>query len=269
MKSLKFLTVLLCGALVVACNSNTEPVAQDAEQVSEETAAPEKVLTAKDYRPSAKEIKDVSYLLGINYGSFLKSYNFGDLNFNEMVKGMKDFLNAEGTPRDEDFAKNFRIDPNEMGTIIDEYLNNRQQYLALTNQAKEEEYLAKNAKKAGVQVTESGLQYEIIEAGSDVKATIDDTVSVTYKGTLLDGTVFDQNLDEENPISFPLNGVIAGWQEGIQLIGEGGTIHLVIPSKLAYGPQGNQSIPGNSTLIFDVKLIKVEKAETAEAPVEE
>lgn len=257
--SKKLFSLLLIGAVCVACN-NTEATTE----VVEGEAAPEKVLTAKDYVPSAKEIKDVSYLLGINYGSFLKNYDFGKLDYTEMVKGMKDFINASGNPQDEDFAKNFRIDPNTMGEVIDNFLNNRRQYIALTNKAAEEKYLAENATKPGVQVTASGLQYEIIEPGSDVRATLEDTVSVIYKGTLLDGTVFDENMDEENPISFPLNGVIVGWQEGIQLVGEGGVIKLTIPSALGYGAQGNQAIPGNSTLIFEVKLLKVEKPEVSE-----
>lgn len=90
--------------------------------------------------------------------------------------------------------------------------------------------------------------------------TLSDTLYVKYKGTLIDGTVFDQTAEDGEPISFPLGGVIKGWQEGLQLIGEGGKIKLYIPADLAYGERGNQGIKPNSALVFDVELVKVGKA---------
>lgn len=126
------------------------------------------------------------------------------------------------------------------------------------------EFLAENAKKEGVVVSDSGLQYIIEEAGSDVKAGPKDTVKVNYKGTLLDGTVFDETKGE--PVQLMLNRVIPGWTEGIQLVGEGGKIKLFIPAELAYGERGQQGIEPNSTLLFDVEVVEVhpfvEKEET-------
>lgn len=120
------------------------------------------------------------------------------------------------------------------------------------------EFLAENATKPGVQQTESGLQYliETPGAGAEPKAT--DTVKVNYRGTLLDGTEFDSSYKRNEPIEFPLNGVIPGWTEGLQLIKPGGKIRLFIPSTLAYGPRGAGGMIGpDETLIFDVELLEV------------
>lgn len=267
MKTNKFLAALLMGFAVVACQPKAEEAVEEgaegaqvevAQEEQEEAVVEEdKVPTLKDYKATCSEIKDVSYLMGINFGSFLKGYNFGDLNYCQMIKGIKAFLKAKGNPRDEEFAKQFRIDPNEMNDMFNNYLEKRHNYTLLDNKQKGEKFLAANAKKAGVQTTESGLQYQIIEQGSENVAGLKDTVKVNYKGTLLDGTVFDQTEEGGEPAEFTLSHVIKGWQEGIQLIGEGGKIKLFVPSELAYGEGGNQGIEPNSTLVFEVELISV------------
>ena len=237
MKANKFFAVLLIGLAVVACTS------KPGEQLP------------KEFQPSKAQVDSVSYLLGINFGSFLKGYDFGgDLNYGEIVKGMKDFVYAKGDSRDEDFVKQFKIDPNEMNDLFNNYLANRQAGVAAANKQKGEKFLAANAKKEGIIETASGLQYKIINPGSEVKPGPKDTVWVRYKGTLLDGTVFDEVPADASPIRLTLNGVIPGWTEGLQLIGEGGEVELYIPSDLAYGEQGNQAIGPNSTLVFNVQL---------------
>ena len=138
----------------------------------------------------------------------------------------------------------------------------------MMNKQKGEKFLESNGKKDGVVTTESGLQYKIIEAGNDVKPGPQDTVWVRYKGSLLDGTVFDQVSEDAEPIRLTLNRVVPGWTEGLQLIGEGGKIDLFIPSELGYGEQGQQTIPGNSVLLFNVELTKVAPY-VEPAPVEE
>jgi len=115
-------------------------------------------------------------------------------------------------------------------------------------------YLAENAKKPGVTTTASGLQYKVITPGTGKKPTASDTVTVHYRGTLVDGAEFDSSYSRGQPATFPLNGVIAGWTEGVQLMQEGGKSQLVIPPALAYGDKGELA---GQVLIFEIELIKV------------
>lgn len=118
-------------------------------------------------------------------------------------------------------------------------------------------FLEENGRKESVITTESGLQYEVITLGDGPMPNETSTVSVFYEGTLLDGTIFDGNFDSGEPISFSLNGVIAGWTEGLQLMPAGSTYKFYIPSNLAYGARDQGPIPANSTLIFKVELLEV------------
>lgn len=256
MKIYKFFAALVMGLTMVACgNEVAEPVAEGDETVA-------KVLTKDDFVPTKAEVNTVSYLLGINFGSIIKGNDFGELSMAQMERGIKDFLAAEGSPMDPEFGDQFKVNPNNMNEIINNYLQKRRNFQAYDNKEKSEAFLAENAKKDGVQITPSGLQYKIIEPGNDVKPTADDEVSVHYKGTLIDGTVFDETMEGGEPISFPLSGVISGWTEGLQLIGEGGRVMLYIPSELGYGENGGGAVIGpNAALIFDVTLVKVVKAE--------
>jgi FKBP-type peptidyl-prolyl cis-trans isomerase len=120
-------------------------------------------------------------------------------------------------------------------------------------------FLKANASQPGVKTTPSGLEYKIIKEGNGKKPAATDTVQVNYRGTLIDGTEFDSSYKRNAPISFPLNGVIPGWTEGVQLIKEGGKIELYIPSNLAYGSAGAGGvIPPDATLIFDIELLKIQ-----------
>ncbi len=119
------------------------------------------------------------------------------------------------------------------------------------------EFLDLNAKKEGVKTTPSGLQYKVISEGSGKAPKATDTVTVNYRGTLIDGSEFDSSYKRGEPASFPLNGVIPGWTEGVQLMKEGAKYQFFIPSELAYGKRGMGPIGPDSTLIFDIELIKV------------
>ncbi len=241
MKAIKFFAIAACAAaLAVACNSaSSSDVAVEAEL------------------PTAAEVDSVSYLIGVNFGAFFKSNGFAEsldeVNMAEVKKGMTDFLAAEGTPYDPDFGAQFKIDPNDMQRILNGFLTKKQSYKAAKNLAEGKAFLAKNALKENVDTTASGLQYTIEAPGADYKIAPQDTVWVNYKGTLLDGTVFDEN----DSTMFVANRVIKGWTEGLGLLGEGGKATLYIPADLAYGERGNRSIAPNSTLIFDVEVLKV------------
>ena len=125
-------------------------------------------------------------------------------------------------------------------------------------QAESKAYMAENAKKDGVVTTDSGLQYEILEEGDGATPKATDKVIAHYEGTLIDGTVFDSSIQRGEPATFPVNGVIQGWQEVLQMMKEGGKWRVVIPGNLAYGPQGaGEMIGPNETLIFDIELIAI------------
>lgn len=259
MKINKFFLALTMGLAVVACQPKAEQAAEGENEAAAEVAPKEQ--TAKDFLPSRSELNDVSYLVGVNFGSFIKNYNFGDLNYAQIRKGMEDFLNAKGNPGQPGFEEQFRVDPNRMNELFNGFLENRRNYTLYTNRDKEEKFLAANAKKEGVKVSASGLQYRIINEGNDVKPAGADTIWVRYKGQLLDGTVFDQTPEEGEAARLYLNRVVRGWTEGLQLIGEGGEIELFIPAKLGYGDNGNRGIEPGATLIFNVSLEKVGKKE--------
>ena len=246
MKISKIFAIASAAVLIVACAAPVEG--------SKETKA---------LLPSKAQVDSTSYLLGINFGSIIKGNNFGQLNYDQLLKGIKDFVDSKGNPQDSSFVEQFKIDPNQMQEILDGFLQKRRGYTAALNKEKGAEYIQKFLKEDGAMQTESGLAYQIIEPGNDKKAvSSQDTVWVDYKGTLLDGTVFDENKN----INFTLGRVIPGWTEGMKLVGEGGKIKLVIPGDLAYGEYGSRSIEPNATLVFDVTLNKVG---TYQAPVEE
>ena len=125
------------------------------------------------------------------------------------------------------------------------------------NMEKGKKFLEQNSRKPGVKETASGLQYEIVRKGSGKSPSAEDKVEVHYRGTLIDGKEFDSSYSRNQSISFPLNGVIKGWTEGLQLMKEGAKYKFYIPSELAYGSAGTPGIPPDSVLIFEVELIKV------------
>ena len=248
--------VLAAGLAVAACSPKAEKAGVEDGEEAVETVK-EVVKTAKDFKPSKAQLDSVSYLVGINFGSFIKNYDFGDRNYSQIKKGMNDFINAKGNMRDPDFGEQFKINPEEMNRLFGEFLENRRSLKLLTNKEAEEKFLAKNKTKEGVVELPSGLQYKVIKEGGVKPASPKDTVWVRYQGKTLDGNVFDEVTPDRDSIRFTLDRVIAGWTEGIQQVGEGGQIELYVPAKLGYGERGNQGIEPNATLIFTVDLCKV------------
>lgn len=210
--------------------------------------------------PTTGQVDSSSYLIGVNFGMWMKGNDFGPMNYSLIVKGMKDAIAAKGTPRDSTFSEQFKVNPDLMNEILDAFVQARRDYTAALNTEKGEAYIAEFEKKEGVVATESGLRYRIYDEGNDVRPAETDTVWCDYKGTLIDGTVFDENED----IRFLLNRVVKGWTEGLQLIGEGGKIELVLPAELGYGERGSRGIAPNSVLHFDITLNKVGKVAPAE-----
>ena len=258
MKTSRFFAAAMALSMAFACGPKGGNSTNGAQADSLGVAQSVKPVSAKDIKFTKAEIDSVSYLLGINFGSFLKGYNFGDkINYSQMKRGIVDFVNAKGNQNDPDFVNQFKIDPNEMTRIFNDYLAKRQDLTLALNKEKEEEFLAKNLRKSGVVATASGLQYKIIEEGGLKASSARDTVVVKYRGTLPDGSVFDETPEDADPVTMQLNRVIAGWTEGLQLVGEGGKINLVIPSELAYGKNGTRGIEPNTPLTFDIEVFEV------------
>ena len=192
-----------------------------------------------------------SYGVGFQMGEQLKSNPFEGLSLDAVLDGLSDAFNGQASQVDTDTLRN----------AFGEIHQRMQAAKAEQSKAVIEEgnaYLAKNAERDEVTVTESGLQYEIIEAGEGDKPAADSTVRVHYHGTLIDGSVFDSSYKRGQPAEFPVNGVIRGWTEALQLMPVGAKWKLYIPYDLAYGEQGaGGAIAPYSTLVFDVELLDI------------
>ncbi|MEL6594274.1 MAG: FKBP-type peptidyl-prolyl cis-trans isomerase [Bacteroidota bacterium] len=209
--------------------------------------------------PSTSDMKtqmdSISYAVGLNIGNSLNTPESEDLNIQMIFRGILDVKEDKGEALTEE----------EIQALFTSY----QQKLQADAEAKLAEdgaknieegiaFLEENEKKDGVSVTPSGLQYMVMQEGSGAKPTAEDLVKVHYHGTLLDGTVFDSSVDRGEPVEFPLNRVIPGWTEGVQLMSVGSKYKFFIPSDLAYGPQGSPpTIPPSATLIFEVELLEI------------
>ena len=189
-----------------------------------------------------------SYGLGMGIGQNLLSMGVQDMNVEDFVKGLKDVLTG---------AKP-EMSHSEAQTVVNEHFRKLAEEAYTQNKASGEAFLAENAKKEGVTVLPSGLQYEVITAGNGKKPSATDRVQCHYEGTLIDGTIFDSSIKRGEPAVFGVNQVIKGWVEALQLMQEGAKWRLYIPYDMAYGEHGaGGMIPPYSALIFDVELIKV------------
>ncbi|MEZ6049686.1 MAG: FKBP-type peptidyl-prolyl cis-trans isomerase [Planctomycetaceae bacterium] len=166
-----------------------------------------------------------------------------------LAKGLKDAFDNAEPPISED----------EINEAITTFQVQKKEMEAEENLKAGKEFLDKNGKRKEVTTTKSGLQYEVMKQGSGEKPKATDTVKVHYHGTLIDGTVFDSSVDRGEPISFPLNGVIKGWTEGVQLMGVGSKFKFYIPGELAYGsnPRPGGPIGPNAVLVFEVELLGI------------
>ena len=194
------------------------------------------------------EMEKVSYSLGVNVAKSVQAQGLESIDAPAIAKAFKDVF--EGNDLD--------ISEEEANLVLQDYftkINNKAQEANIGTGMK---FLEENAKKEGVVTTASGLQYTVITKGDGVQPKETDNVTVHYHGTLLDGTVFDSSVERGQPASFPVNGVIPGWVEALQLMNVGSKYKLFIPSNLAYGERGaGGAIGPNATLIFEVELISI------------
>ena len=192
----------------------------------------------------------LSYALGMNVGYSYLASGIRNLQVDDFAQGVKAVMEQTDPALSIDEAK----------TIINDFFMKLQEQInkaASENLKKGEDFLAENAKRPGIVALPSGLQYEILSAGTGRKPSTTDRVQCHYHGTLIDGTVFDSSVQRGEPAVFGVNQVIPGWVEALQLMPEGSRWKLYIPSKLAYGEHQAGSIPPNSALVFEVELIKV------------
>lgn len=213
---------------------------------------------------SLKTEKDkVSYMVGADVGRGLTQIK-DELDLKIVIQALQDEFNGskalmtqeEGQTIRQDFMQ--RLQAKRVA---------EEKVAADANKKEGEAFLVKNKAKSGVKTTASGLQYEVVKLGTGPKPKETDTVKVDYTGTKIDGTKFDSSVDRGQPATFPLNGVIKGWTEGLQLMPVGSEYKLVIPAELAYGENAPPTIGPNATLIFDVKLISIETGKEKAEPV--
>lgn len=196
------------------------------------------------------QVDSVSYALGMSLASFYREQGLKTINASLVNKGINDVIKG-GKPL---------LTEEQMNMSISNYLQQLKAEKAAGNKKAGAAFLAANKTKPGVVATASGLQYQVLKEGNGPKPTINDKVKCHYTGTLIDGTEFDSSVKRGQPAEFPLNGVIRGWTEALQLMPVGSRWRLFLPSELAYGDnQAGQQIAPGSTLIFDVELLDIVK----------
>ena len=197
----------------------------------------------------------LSYALGLGIGRQLSQMGAADLNIDDFAQAVKDMIDG----------KEPQVATAEAQQIVEDFFRKQEEkqraeaaekYKGAKSEG--EKYLSENAKKEGVVTLPSGLQYQVLKEGNGKSPKATDKVVCHYEGMLIDGTMFDSSIQRGEPATFPLNGVIAGWTEGLQLMKEGAKYRFFIPYQLGYGERGaGASIPPFATLVFDVELIEV------------
>lgn len=198
------------------------------------------------------QLDSISYSLGVSIGNNFKTNQLETVDVDLLAKGMRDALS--GTTA---------ITQEQADQAIQKYMADREKVKGEEAKKNGQAFLEENKKKEGVKTTASGLQYIVMKEGTGPKPTLNDKVTTHYHGTLIDGTVFDSSVERGQPATFPVSGVIPGWTEALQMMPVGSKWKLFVPSELAYGERGaGGKIPGNSVLIFEVELLKIEAPET-------
>ncbi|HKM93285.1 MAG TPA: FKBP-type peptidyl-prolyl cis-trans isomerase [Prolixibacteraceae bacterium] len=194
------------------------------------------------------QLEKFSYAIGLSLASNLLQSGINNVEIKSLFDAIEDVMTG----------KQPKVSPQEANQIIETYFKDRQENEGAANAAQGEKFLANNKKEEGVVELSSGLQYKILNEGKGEKPKATDKVKCHYHGTLIDGTIFDSSVQRGTPAEFPVNGVIKGWIEALQLMPIGSKWRLFIPSNLAYGDQGaGGAIGPKATLIFDVELIEI------------
>jgi FKBP-type peptidyl-prolyl cis-trans isomerase FklB len=198
----------------------------------------------------------LSYAIGLSVANFYKQQNISNINTALVTRAIND-VNKKGK---------LLLDEQQANTCIVNYMQKQKSERSAGNKKLGQDFLEANKNKPGVVTLPSGLQYQVVSEGTGPKPAITDQVRVHYRGTTIDGKVFDSSIDRGEPIELSVGGVIAGWTEALQLMPVGSKWKLFIPSNLAYGDQAAGSIPPGSTLIFDVQLLDIVKPAGATNP---
>lgn len=249
------LAVALLAATATACKPGDKTAGAD--DAASKSAAKSDEPAAADKIPGLSTEKDqVSYMVGMALGKQLEPMK-DEVDVATIAKAMKSALAGEKMLLTEEQAQ-------KIGTDFGEKLQKQQMEKMIADASasaeKGKQFLATNGKQPGVETTASGLQYQVLSAGKGAKPEVTDTVKVNYKGSLLDGTVFDDSSKHDGPAEIPLSQVVPGWQEGIAMMPVGSKYKFWIPAELGYGESGAGPIPPNSTLVFEVELLDIEKS---------
>lgn len=207
-------------------------------------------LAFTSFQIFAQQMDSLSYSLGVLLAQNLKTQGISadDLSANDLGKGISDVL----------AGADLAVDLETANMTVSNYMTSARDRQAVAAVQRGQDFLAKNKTRSEVKTTDSGLQYEVLKEGSGAKPKASDKVTVHYTGTLIDGTVFDSSVERGQPASFPVNGVIPGWVEALQLMPTGSKWKLFIPSDLAYGERGaGANIGPNETLVFEVELLEI------------
>ncbi len=237
-KTILGLGILVLSVSVQAQTKSTKPAAKPAAKSAAKPAAG-LLKTSND---------SISYAFGISLGNYMKSQDVKTVNYALMNKAIDQVIKGQPTA----------MDVNVANQVMGQMAESKTKKVAGAEKQKGMAFLAENKKKAGVMVTASGLQYEILTKGTGAIPTKTDTIVAHYRGSLINGKEFDNSYSRGEPISIPVGGVIAGWTEALQLMPVGSKWKLYIPSALGYGDYGaGQDIPGGATLIFEVELVSI------------
>jgi FKBP-type peptidyl-prolyl cis-trans isomerase FkpA len=248
----RIIIVFVSAALLIAVNVSCSK--------STESGSPDKKISLETLQQKG------SYIMGYQQGRSLKMREFDtEIEMDIFIQGFKDALKGESLIEEKDMNEIFR----EFFQGVRERLEAKRNVLGDKNKAEGEQFLKENAQKEGVTVTDSGLQYQVLTEGTGPKPAPTDTVTVHYVGTLIDGTEFDSSIKRDEPAKFPLNRVITGWTEGLQLMNKGAKYKFFIPSNLGYGERGQGAIIGpHAVLIFEIELMEFEPPKTPASPIQ-